>query len=91
MSTGTGAAITAALAANDVTFTGILPESGIVVPADKTLTVTTAQDKTKVEAITAEKSGAKLVLNANCGDIEAGTYTATVTVTDGVATTTWTK
>ena len=91
MSTGTGAAITAALAANDVTFTGTLPDSGIVVPADKTLTITVAQTKNAVEAIKAEKSGAKLILKAACGEMVAGTYTATVTGTGDAATTTWSK
>lgn len=74
-----------------MTFTGTLPESGIVVPADKTLTIASAQTKAAVEAVKAEKSGAKLVLKVACGDMTAGTYTATVTVTDDVATTTWTK
>ena len=83
--------INAALVADDVTFTGTLPESGIVVPADKTLTIASAQTKDAVKAIKAKKSGAKLVLKVACGEMAAGTYTATVTGTDDAATTTWSK
>ena len=91
LNSATAGDINAALVADDVTFTGILPGSGIVVPADKTLTITVAQTKNAVEAIKAEKSGAKLVLKVACGTMKAGTYTATVTGTGESATTSWNK
>ena len=88
--TTTAADINAALAKGDVTVAS-LPDSGVVVPAGKTLTVTSAQTEAAVKAVKAEKSGAKLVLKVACGTMKAGTYTATVTGTGESATTSWNK
>ena len=68
--TATAADINAALAKGDVTVAS-LPDSGVTVPAGKTLTITTAQTYAKVAAVSAE-DGAKLVLKANTSDTATG-------------------
>ena len=83
--------INAALAKGNVTVANLPATGTVTVPADKTLTITSAQTKTAVEAVKAEKSGAKLVLKVACGTMKAGTYTATVTGTGESATTSWNK
>ena len=64
--TTAAADINAALAKGDVTVAN-LPDSGVVVPAGKTLTVTSAQTYAKVAAVGA-KAGAKLVLKQATSD-----------------------
>ena len=64
--TTAAADINAALAKGDVTVAS-LPDSGVVVPAGKTLTVTSAQTYAKVAAVGAE-AGAKLVLKQATSD-----------------------
>ncbi len=64
--TTAAADINAALAKGDVTVAS-LPDSGVVVPAGKTLTVTSAQTYAKVAAVGA-KAGAKLVLKQATSD-----------------------
>ena len=81
--------INAALAKGNVTVANLPATGTVTVPADKTLTITSAQTKTAVEAVKAEKTGAKLVLKVACGTMKAGTYTATVTGTGESATTSW--
>ncbi|MFR6378902.1 MAG: hypothetical protein ACLUNZ_02775 [Evtepia sp.] len=68
--TTAAADINAALAKGDVTVAS-LPDSGVVVPAGKTLTVTSAQTYAKVAAVGAE-AGAKLVLEKATSDNATG-------------------
>ena len=68
--TTAAADINAALAKGDVTVAS-LPDSGVVVPAGKTLTVTSAQTYAKVATVGAE-AGAKLVLEKATSDNATG-------------------
>ena len=68
--TTAAADINAALAKGDVTVAS-LPDSGVVVPAGKTLTVTNAQTYAKVSTVSA-KAGAKLVLKKDTSDNATG-------------------
>ena len=68
--TTAAADINAALAKGDVAVAS-LPDSGVVVPAGKTLTVTSAQTYAKVAAVGAE-AGAKLVLEKATSDNATG-------------------
>ena len=68
--TTTAADINAALDKGDVTVAS-LPDSDVVVPAGKTLTVTSAQTYAKVAAVGA-KAGAKLVLKEATSDNATG-------------------
>ena len=89
--TTTAADLNAALAKGNVTVANLPSTGTVTVPADKTLTIASAQTEAAVKAVKAEKSGAKLVLKVACGTMKAGTYTATVTGTGESATTSWSK
>ena len=84
--TTAAADINAALAKGDVTVAS-LPDSGVVVPAGKTLTVTGEVTDAQVNAISAAK-GAKLVLVAG-STTTSSTYTANSTFVRGDSG--WTK